>query len=101
MMRLAAAAMAVLLLQAAPTFAGGFSEDLIYDLPPAKVIKSADDGSLRKMRPTLNSSEIAAIQYHEARSSRCQTRAGIFAVYPLRPMDTACVVNGLPGFMLP
>jgi hypothetical protein len=100
MIRLAAA-MAVLLLQASPTFAGGFSEDLIEDLPPAKVIRSADNGALQKARPTLNSSEIAAIQYHEALSSRCQTRAGIFAVYPLRPMDTTCVVNGLPGFMLP
>ena len=100
MMRLTAAA-AILLLQAPATFAGGFSEDLMKDLPPAKVIKSADDGSLRKVRPTLSSSEIAAIQYHEGLSSRCQTRAGVFAVHPLRPMDTTCVVNGLPGFMLP
>jgi hypothetical protein len=101
MKRLAAAATAALFLQALSAFAEGLSEDLINDLPSATVIKSADDGSVRKMRPTLNSSEIAAIQYHEAASSRCQTRAGIFAIYPLRPTDTTCVANGLPGFVLP
>lgn len=101
MIKLAAAASAILLLQAAPTFAEGFSEELLRDLPSAKVIKSADDGSARKISPTLNSSQIAAIQYHDAPGSRCQTRAGVFVVYALRPTDTACVVNGLPGFVLP
>lgn len=100
-MRLAATAVAVLLSHAVPTLAGGLNGDAVNDLPTAKVVNSVDDGSYRTTRPTLNSSEIAAIQYHEDLSSRCQTRAGIFAIHPRRPMDTACVVNGLPGFMLP
>lgn len=108
MMRLAATAIAVVLLRASPAFAGGVVEDLVKDLPSVELVKSSDDGSHRNIRPSLSSSQIAAVQYHEAAvqyheplSFRCQTRAGIFNVYPLRPTDTTCVVNGLPGFMLP
>lgn len=101
MIRLTAAAVAAVLLQASSSLAGGLKSDLAIDVPQANIIKSADDGVYRTANPSLSSSEIAAIQYHEPLSFRCQTREGIFPVSPERPIDTPCVVNGLPGFMLP
>lgn len=99
MMRLAATALVLVIVQSTQTFAGGFREGLTQDLPAAGAIETGYD---RTRGPSLSASEIAAIQYHEPEvSSRCQTRAGVFAVSPLRPVDTTCVVNGMPGVMLP
>jgi hypothetical protein len=98
MMKFAATALAAVLLQASPTFAGGLGNAL-KDVPLVKVMESSDDDSVPTMRPSLNSHEIAAIQYHDTLSSRCQTREGTFAVTPLQPINTACVAKGLPGFM--
>lgn len=100
-MKLTAAAIAVVLLQAVPTLAGTLSQNRLDNSATVEVVKSTDPDRDRNVRPSLSASEIAAIQYHEPLSFRCQTRAGVFAVSPLRPVDTACVVDGLPGFMLP
>lgn len=96
MMKLVVVAFAAMLLQTTSSFAGGL-----------ELIKSGDV-SPRNMGPSLSSSEIAAVQYHEdtvrdddALSFRCQTRAGVFNISPRRPVDTSCAVDGLPGFMLP
>lgn len=102
MMRLIAAALAVAMLQASATLAGSLREGLAQELPAAGAMQADAAAYYATRGPSLNSSEVAAIQYHEpAVSSRCQTRAGVFAVSPSRPVDTRCVVDGLPGVMLP
>jgi hypothetical protein len=103
MMRFAAGVVAVLLIQTSSAFAASRSERPA-DASAVETTASIDTAAGRA--PTLSSSEIAAIQYHDpliedALGARCQTRAGVFAVSPQRPVDTTCVVNGLPGFMLP
>jgi hypothetical protein len=100
-MKRAAIAIAALLLQATSSFAEAVGRDMVNDLPAGELIRANDDHSSRIERPTLNASEIAAIQYHERLSDRCQTPAGVFAIDPLQPVNTTCVVNGQPGFMLP
>lgn len=108
MMRLAATAIAVVLSQASPTLAGGLSKDLVTDRPKVEVVSSTDRDAARNRGPSPTSSEISALQYHETAveyteslSFRCQTREGVFDIHPPRPSDTSCVVNALPGFMLP
>lgn len=101
MLMRAATVVAVVLFQASSGFAGSLSADIVNDLPAVEVIKANNEQPSKAVRPTLNASEIAAIQYHERLSDRCQTRAGVFAIDPVQPVDTTCVVNGLPGFMLP
>jgi hypothetical protein len=106
MMKLAATALGAVLLQASATFAGGLKAEL--DTPLVKVVEATESAPDRTRGPSLSSAEIAALQYHETAvhyrerlSVRCQTRAGIFEVASPRPRDTTCVVNDLPGFMLP
>lgn len=81
MLRLAAAAVAIVLLQASPTLAGDPDRNL---------------GG-----PSLNSSEIAAIQYHEAPQLPLANARRQFCYLSSASSGTACVVDGLPGFMLP
>lgn len=95
MIRLTATVIAVVLF---PAFAAAMGDDRTDTVSTIQVVSSTGaDAS----GPALSSSEIAALQYHEPLSGRCQTRAGVFAVEPSRPVDTPCVVNGLPGFTLP
>lgn len=90
-----------LLAQAATAFAEGLGEDMLQGTATLEVVKSTGNSPYGAAKPSLSSSEIAAIQYHEPLSYRCQTREGVFAIQQQRPIDTTCVVNGLPGFMLP
>lgn len=102
MIRLVTAILAVTLLQATSTFAGSsLGNDALERRSSVEIVKSTSHDVYPSVRPSLSSSEISAIQYREPLSFRCQTRAGIFAVTPERPVDTACVVDGLPGFILP
>lgn len=65
MMKLAATAIAAVILQASPTFAGP-GEDRVKDLPLVEVLTSIDDRPHRNLgQPSLSSADISAIQYRE------------------------------------
>lgn len=73
MMRLAVTAISLVLLQASPTFAGGLTEQgRVKELPSVEVVRMTDGELYRNAGPSLSSSEIAAIQYHEPVPERPQ-----------------------------
>lgn len=99
MMKLAATAAAVVFLQAAPAFADDLSGDVAKASPCVEATSPAGGRPVRHVQPALNSSEIAAIQYHEPSTPAAKSARVVLPIDLQQPTDTSRVADGMPGVM--